>query len=155
MHSSRVPFLKSLNIVLYSRTLIKIAVAIPALAQRETIYPPPDDRYIPLVRMRRRLSTPDGKDAFEYEHTEDGTITIFYGDACEYSLVLESPLYDRLVTTFGGKTVRLNHCLARENVEDWLKANGIYRRITQYLAPVLYHEQVAVEGPRTGTITFR
>lgn len=105
--------------------------------------------------MRIRLSTPDGKDAFEYEHTEDGTITVFYGNACGYSLVLKSPLYDHLIGTFKGKTVRLNHCLAKENVEDWLKAKGIHRRITQYLAPVLYDMQVAVEGPRTGTITFR
>lgn len=105
--------------------------------------------------MRTRLSTLDGKYAFEYEHQEDGTVTVFYGDACEYSLVLESPLYDRLVRTFQGKTVRLNHCLSEENIEDWLNAHGIKRRITQYLAPILYHEQVAVQGTRTGTITFR
>lgn len=105
--------------------------------------------------MRTRLSTLDGKDAFEYEHAEDGTITVFHGNAFEYPLVLKSPLYDQMVRTFQGKTVRLNHCLAKENVEDWLKANGIHRRITQYLAPILYDEQVAVEGPRTGTITFR
>lgn len=101
------------------------------------------------------MSTLDGKYTFEYEHQEDGTVTVFYGDACEYSLILESPLYDRLVRTFKGKTVRLNHCLSEENVEDWLNAHGIRRRITQYLAPILYHEQVAVQGTRTGTITFR
>jgi|GEM_PF-1809424 len=107
------------------------------------------------VMMRTRLSTLDGKYAFEYEHREDGTVTVFYGGACEYSLVLASPLYDRLVRTFQGKTVRLNHCLSEENVEDWLIANGIKRRITQYLAPVLYHEQVAAAGTRNGTIAFR
>jgi len=105
--------------------------------------------------VRTRLVTWDGKYAFEYEHREDGTIAYFYGDACEYSRVLKSPLYDQLVRTFAGKTVRLNHCLEEENIEDWLSKNGIRTRITQYLAPILHHEGYMVKGTRNGTVTFR
>mgnify|MGYP001317801327 CR=1 FL=1 len=105
--------------------------------------------------MRTQLSTWDGKYTFEYEHQEDGTITYFYGDACEYSRVLKSPLYDQLVRAFAGKTVRLNHCLEMENIEDWLSKNGIKTRITQYLAPILRHEGYIVEGTKKGKVTFR
>jgi hypothetical protein len=105
--------------------------------------------------MRTTLQTWDGQSTFEYEREADGKITVYYGERYEYSLFLAAPLYGELVRTFGGKTIRLNHCLAEENIEDWLTKNGIRTRITQYLAPILRHEGDAVEGARKGTITFR
>jgi len=105
--------------------------------------------------MRTKLITWDGRAAFEYEREGDGTITVYHGERFAYSLVLAAPIYDQLLKSFAGKTVRLNHCLAEENIEDWLTQKGIATRITQYLAPVLRHEGHAVEGTRRGTVTFR
>ncbi|MDD4136518.1 MAG: hypothetical protein PHT99_01305 [Methanoregula sp.] len=105
--------------------------------------------------MRTQLLTWDGKVAFEYERREDGTIAVTFGENGEYSRSIDGLLYDRLVRTFAGKTVRLNHCLSEENIEDWLTKNGVRTRINQYLAPVLRHEGYIVEGTRRGTITFK
>jgi hypothetical protein len=104
--------------------------------------------------MRTRLLTWDGRSSFEYERKGDNTITVYHGENYAYSLVLGAPLFDQLILTFAGKTVRLNHCLAEENIEDWLGKNGIRTKITRYLAPILRHEGYTVEGARRGTIRF-
>jgi hypothetical protein len=104
--------------------------------------------------MRTRLTAWDKKSAFEYNWNTDGAITIFYGDNFEYSLILDGQVFDLLIRTFAGKEIRVNHCLAEENMEDWLKKNHIGAGISRYVAPVLLHEGRAREGPRQGTITF-
>jgi hypothetical protein len=105
--------------------------------------------------MRTKLSTWDGKFEFEYERDTDGAITISHGEKSEYTLVLEALLYNKLIRTFAGKTVRVNHCLAEENIEDWLTNTGSRAGISQYLASIVRHEGYAVEGCRRGTIAFR
>ena len=105
--------------------------------------------------MRTKLSTWNGGSGFEYERDADGTIVVYYGERCEYSVFLDAPLYDQLIRTFAGKTIRVNHCLAEENIEDWLTKNGTKAGGSQYVAPILLHERYAGEGPRRGTITFR
>jgi hypothetical protein len=104
--------------------------------------------------MKTKLLAWDRQSAFEYRN-ENGTISVFYGGKSEFSLTLGAPLYDELIRTFAGKTVRINHCLAEENIEDWLVQHGAGKKITRYLAPILRHEGYAVEGARRGTITFR
>ena len=105
--------------------------------------------------MRTRLSTWNGGSGFEYErNNSDGTIVVYYGENSEYSLLLDSLLYDKLVRIFSGKGVRVNHCLAEENIEDWLTKNGVRAGVSQYVAPIVLHEGYAVEGPRRGTILF-
>ena len=104
--------------------------------------------------MRTRLLAWDGRSSFEYEREGDGAIIVYHGENYAYSLVLGAPLCDQLLKTFAGKTVRLNHCLAEENIEDWLGKKGIRTKITRYLAPILRHEGYAVEGTRRGTLRF-
>jgi hypothetical protein len=104
--------------------------------------------------MRTRLTAWDKKSVFEYCRKADGAITVFYGDTFEYSLILDGPVYDLLIQTFAGKEIRVNHCLAEENIEDWLRKNNVGAGISRYVAPVLLHERKAREGPRQGTITF-
>lgn len=105
--------------------------------------------------MKMRLPAWDGRTRFEYERDGDGSLTLFYGDRFEHTCTLKTPLCAELVRRYKGRTVRLNHCLAEENIEDWLATQGIRIRITQYLAPVLRYERYAREGARRGTITFR
>jgi hypothetical protein len=105
--------------------------------------------------MRKKLLTWDRNSEFEYEQKADRTLTIYRGEKFEYSLSLNSPVYDQFIRTFSGKTVRVNHCLAEENIEDWLTKNSIRAGISQYVASILKSEGLAMEGPRRGTITFR
>ena len=105
--------------------------------------------------MRTKLSTWDGKYEFEYERDTDGAITVYHGEKYEYTLVLEALLFDQLIRTFAGKTVRVNHCLAEDNIEDWLTNTGSRAGTSQYFASIMRHEGYAVEGGRRGTITFR
>jgi hypothetical protein len=105
--------------------------------------------------MRTKLSTWNGGSGFEYERNADGTIVVYYGEKCEYSLFLDTQIYDQLVRTFAGTRVRVNHCLAEDNIEDWLTKNGIRAGVSQYVAPIVLHEGYAVEGSRRGTIRFK
>jgi hypothetical protein len=105
--------------------------------------------------MRTKLSAWNGGYEFEYERNRDGTIVVYYGENYGYSLFLDTLIQDRLFSTFAGKEVRVNHCLAEENIEDWLTKNGIRAGASRYLAPIVLHEGYAVEGSRRGTITFR
>jgi hypothetical protein len=107
------------------------------------------------MSMRTQLSTWDGKFSFEYERDAEGSITVTYGEGSRYSRSLEAPLGEQLIQTFAGRSVRVNHCLSEENIEDWLVKNGVRAGFSQYLAPILLHEGGAVEGARRGTIHVR
>jgi hypothetical protein len=107
------------------------------------------------VPMRKKLLTWDRNSEFEYERKADHTLAIYYGENFEYTISLVSPVFDQIIRTFSGKTVRVNHCLAEENLEDWLTKNGTRAKTSQYIASVFKHEGCATDGPRRGTIMFR
>jgi hypothetical protein len=80
--------------------------------------------------MLKRLLTFDGGSEFEYEWISGNKIRLHYGDGFKQKFSLDGSIYDELIQVFRLKTVRLNHVLNEENVEDWLILKGIKTRIT-------------------------
>lgn len=105
--------------------------------------------------MLKKLPTFDGGSEFKYEWGFDDKIKLHYGEEFKQKFSVDGVLYDELIQVFKGKTVRLNHILNEENVEDWLIQKGIKTRITSYLGSILCHEQHAKKSIDRGVIIFK